>query len=86
MNSGLERLAFQQLHGDEVTPAVFANLVDGADIRVVQGGGGTSFTLKTVERERIFFRFGGQELEGDTAAQVEVLGFVHNAHPSTAQL
>src|SRR5207249_4071358 len=80
----LERLAFQQLHGDEVASAVFSNLVDRADIWVVQSGGGASFALKTVERERIFFRLRRKELERDMAAQVDVRGFVHNAHPSAA--
>ena len=42
--------------------------------------------LKTVECERIFFRFRRQELERDMATQVDVLGFVHHAHPSPAQL
>ena len=82
----LERLAFQQLHGDEVASAVLSNLVDGADIRVVQGGGRTRFALKTVKRERIFFRLRRQELERDVAAQVDVLGFIHNTHPSAAEL
>ena len=86
MDPVLERLAFQQLHGDEVASVVLANLVDRADIWVVQSGGGASFALKTVERERIFFRLGRQELERDMAAQVDVLGFVDNAHPSAAQL
>src|SRR5208282_3355842 len=81
-----ERLAFQQLHGDEVASAVFANLVDGADVRMVQSGGRARFALKTFQRKRIFFRLGRQELECDVAAKVDVLGFVNNAHPSAAQL
>ena len=82
----LQRLAFQQLHGDEVASAVLPDLVDSADIRVVQSGGGARFALKTVEREGIFFRLRRQELERYVAAQVDVLGFVDNAHPSAAQL
>ena len=81
-----EGFAFEQLHGDEVASAVLADLVDGADIGVVQGGGGAGFALKTVECEGIFFRLGRQELERDMAAQIDILGFVHNAHPPAAQL
>ena len=86
MDPVLERLAFQQFHGDEVASAVLADLVDGADIGVVQGGGGAGFALKTVECQGIFFRLGRQELERDMAAQVDVLGLVHHAHSSAAQL
>jgi len=64
-----------------VASAVLANLVDGADIGMVQGGGRARFTLKTIERKRVFFRLGRQELERDMAAQVDVLGFVDNAMP-----
>src|SRR5208282_6362628 len=74
------------LHGDEVASAVLANFVDGADIRVVQSGSRARFALKTVEREGIFFRLGRQEFEGDMPAQVHVLRFVDNTHPSATQL
>ena len=36
VDSVLKGFAFQQLHGNEVAPAVFGNLVNGADIGVVQ--------------------------------------------------
>src|SRR5271169_5711490 len=50
VDAAFERLPFQQLHGDEVASAILANLVDGAEIRVVQCGGGARLALKTVER------------------------------------
>src|SRR5580658_4015811 len=86
VDTAFERLAFQQLHGDEVTSAVLADLVDGADIRVIQSGGGARLALKTVERQRILFCLGRQELERDVAAQVDVLGLIDNTHPAAAQL
>src|ERR1700722_8371024 len=56
MDETLKSLTFEQFHGDEVASVILGNFVDGADIRVVQGGGGTGLTLETVECERIFFR------------------------------
>ena len=35
-----ERLPLQQFHGDEGSPIGLVNLVDRADVRVVQGGRG----------------------------------------------
>src|SRR5258708_26976226 len=51
VDTALECLAFQQLHGDEVASPVFAHLVNRADVGVVQSNDSASFALKTVKRE-----------------------------------
>jgi hypothetical protein len=38
--------AFEVLHGDEGVAVVPADVVDGADVGVIQGGGGLDLTLK----------------------------------------
>ena len=43
----------QKLHDDERPTFVFANFVDGTDVRVVQCGSGTGFTTETFERLRV---------------------------------
>jgi hypothetical protein len=40
----IERLAFEQLHGDEKRAAVFADLVDLADVRMVDACGRLGLT------------------------------------------
>src|SRR5712692_7033515 len=45
----LERLPLEQLHDDEVVSLVLADLVDGADVGMVQGRGGSGFALETLE-------------------------------------
>ena len=52
-NAILERLAVEKLHGDEFPAAVFADVVDGANIRMIEGGGCFRFTLEAFERVRI---------------------------------
>ena len=47
-----ERLAFQELHDDERLPLVFANFVNCADVRVIDGGGRTGFPPQAFERVR----------------------------------
>jgi hypothetical protein len=48
-----EGLAFQQLHHQERLVLVLANLMDGADIRMVDSGGGAGFALESFQRLRI---------------------------------
>src|SRR4029077_7055915 len=46
----LERLAFQQSHGDERNIFESINLVNGADMRMVQSGSGARLALKALNR------------------------------------
>ena len=82
----LQRGPFQQLHGDEVLVALAANVVDGANVRVVEGGRGPRFALETLQRLRVPGDLRRQELEGDKAAQARVLRLVDDAHAAAAQL
>ena len=45
-----EGLSLQQLHNDEGLPLVLFNLVDRADVGVVQRGRGAGFALETLQR------------------------------------
>ncbi len=85
-DSVLQRQAVQKLHGDEGTALLLANVVNGADVGVVQCGRGLGFTLKAGQRLRVAGDFIGQEFQGDKSAQPGVLGLVHHTHPTAAQL
>ncbi|HUI77606.1 MAG TPA: hypothetical protein VLY24_06805 [Bryobacteraceae bacterium] len=82
----LQGHAIEVLHGDEGPAFMFANVVNGADVGVVQGGSGLSFALKPGQRIAIAGDLFGQELQGHEAAQAGVFGFVDNAHSAAAQL
>ena len=67
---GVERLsgdamfqghALEKFHGDESFAALIVNFVDGADVGVIEGGGGFGFALKAAEGLRIFGDVVGQE-------------------------
>jgi hypothetical protein len=62
------------------------DFVDGADVGMIQCGGGLGFALKTGERLGVFGHVVGQELESHEAAKLYVFGFVHHSHTTAAQL
>ena len=67
-------------------PVVLANLVDGADVGVIQGGGGTRFAAEAFQRLRVLRDLVGEKLERDKAAELGVLGLVNHTHAAAAEL
>ena len=81
----LERLPGQEFHGDEVLAFFFADVVDRADIGMVQRRGGAGFAAKAFERLGIASEVVRKEFEGDVAAEADVFGFINHAHSATAE-
>ena len=79
-----ERLPLQQFHGDEGSPIGLVNLVDRADVRMVQRGRGLGLPLEATEGLRVVGEFVGKELQGDVATELEVFRLIHNTHAPTA--
>src|SRR5471032_2285811 len=76
----LERLAFEQLHRDERW--IGADIVDGADIRVVERGGRPRFPLETIKRLRRRGDSVRQNFDGHHPLETRVRGPIHFAHPA----
>src|SRR5216683_591699 len=85
-NHWLQRHAIQEFHGYEGTAVLLANVVNRADVGMVQCGCGLGFALKTGECLRVTGNLLGQELEGDEAMQPRVLSLVNHTHPATTHL
>src|SRR5271157_5353339 len=81
----LQRHAVQKLHGQKGLAVLLANVVNCADIRVIQRRCGLSFTLKTGECLRVTADLRWQELQGDEAAKAHVLSFVNHSHAAAAE-
>ena len=81
----LERGALQKFHSDEGLAVLFADIVDGADVGVIERRGGLSFPFKTGEGLGIFGDVVGEEFQSDKATKACVFGFVDNAHASAAE-
>src|ERR1017187_4668885 len=67
-----ERLAFQKLHRDEGSPVGLVDFVDGADVRMVQGGRSLGLALKATESLCLIGEFVGKELHCDVATELEI--------------
>src|SRR5262249_29178984 len=71
--------------GDESTPLLFTDVMNCANVRVVQRRSRLSFALEPGKRSRVLRQFSWQKLQSDKAMQARVLGFVDHAHASAAE-
>src|ERR1700676_317648 len=80
----LQGLATQHFHHDELLAAVLGNLVDGADVGMVQSRCGTGFTAKAFQGLGVASQLRGKKFERNAASEVKVLGLVHYSHTTAA--
>ncbi len=62
---------------------VFADFVDGHDVRMVEVGGGLGFGMKTLHIGRRSQLARQDHLQGHDAVQADLPSFVHHAHAAT---
>jgi len=63
----------------------FADLIDGADIRVIKSGGGTGLTMEALQDTLVVSYQFWQKLQGYKAAQFGVLGLIDHTHAAAAE-
>ena len=80
----LQRLAFEEFHHEEGVALIFADIVDGADVGIVQRGGGAGFAAEAFQSLRIAGSLIREKFDGHGAAEADVFGFVDDAHAATA--
>ena len=78
-------MAVQVFHGDERLAILFTNVVNRADVGMVEGRGGLRFTSETLQCLAVSGHVFREKLQGDKTVEASVLGFVHNTHPATAE-
>ena len=82
----LERLALQELHGDEGLALVLVDVVDRTDVGVVEGGAGLGLAPEPLQGDLVAEELLRQELQRDESVEAGVLGPVDDAHAPGAQL
>jgi hypothetical protein len=82
----MQGLPLHPLHDDERLTFVLANIVDRADVGMVQCGCRPRFDSEAFDGLSIARQFLGDELECDRPAKAGVVGAVHDAHATGSQL
>ena len=82
----VQRLALEQLHRDEALPLDLVDRVDGADVRMVERGGGPRLALEARLGIAVARPLGREKLERHGAPELQVLGAVDDAHAAGPEL
>src|SRR5262245_4003647 len=80
LQSILQRLALEQLHDDVIGAVLMADVVEHADMRMVQRGDDTSLPLEAGAQVRVGREVRGEDLERDAALQAGIPRPIHLAH------
>ncbi len=86
MDAAAKRFALEQLHRDEVPALVHADVVDRADVRVIERRRDSCFPQEPLDVLRRHAVALGQELQRDVPAKPRVLGLIDDAHPAGTEL
>ena len=81
----LQRLPVEQLHHHELLAALRADVVEGADVRVIEARDHLRFALEALVRVGVGVGLVGQELDRHLAAEARVFRFVDDAHAAGAE-
>src|SRR5437867_2278554 len=78
----LQSLALEEFHHQEWLAFKLIDIINRANVWMVQRGGHSSFSPKPRQRVGITNESRGKKLQGDKPAQLGVFRFVHDAHPA----
>ena len=82
----LQRRPVEELHDEERAAVLLADIVNGADVGVIQRRRGACLAAESRQGLGIVGEVWRQELQRDEALQPGILGFVDDAHSAAAQL
>ena len=79
----LQGLSLEHLHDDEWLAFVLTNIVNGANVRMVQSRSGASLYQQLLDGPMILGKLIRQKLKGNESAKSQILCFANHPH-STA--
>jgi hypothetical protein len=80
-----QRVAIEKFHGNECARIMLADVVNGADVGMIQRGSGLRFALESRQCLRVFGNFIGQKFQGDKTLEACVFRFVDHTHSAAPQ-
>src|SRR5262249_25124820 len=85
-NHVLERDTVKKFHDKEGLARLLADVINRADIRVIQGRSRFGFAPESLKRLAVIGEIFGQKPEGDEASEAGVFGFVNHSHTTSTEL
>src|ERR1700693_1916744 len=82
----LQRHPIEILHGNKGPVTMFPNLINCADVGMVQGGRSTRLSPEALQYLRVFCNILRQEFQSDRSTEFGILSFVNDAHAAATQL
>ncbi len=82
----LQRRSGQKFHGDERAAALLADVINRADIRMVERRSRFGLTLESFQRLRIARQFVREEFQSHSAVQPGVFSLKNDTHPAATKL
>jgi len=82
----LEGLTVKKLHGDEGAAVLFANVVDGANIGMVERGSSFGFAPEAFESLAVLRGRFGQKFQSNETIKAGVLGLENHTHAASSKL
>ena len=80
-----QRFARDELGDNKVQAVYLSDLMNGDDVRMIEGGSRLGFLLKASQPIRVRSEFCGQQLERDLAFQTSVFRQINLTHPARPQ-
>ncbi len=80
-----ECLAVEKFHDDIGFAIFFADIVNRADVGMIERAGGFGFALEALERLRVVRHIIRQKFQRNGAIQARVLSLVHHAHAAATE-
>src|SRR5579872_183441 len=81
----LERHALEKFHHDERLAVVLSDLVNGADVRVIQCRRRAGLASESFQRLLVRGHAFGEKLESDKSAEFGIFGLVDHAHTAATE-
>jgi hypothetical protein len=80
-----QRLAFEEFHDDEIHAVLLADVVQRADVRMIEAGNDFGFAFETLAAGSIVGEFVGENLDGYNTLQTRIACLIHLAHAARAE-
>src|ERR1700747_996614 len=82
----LQRHTIEILHGNKGPVTMFPNLINGADVGMVQSGRSTRLSPEALQYLRVFCHILRQEFQSDRSTEFGILRLVHPPPAAASEL